>query len=155
MSSREDAQQSLEGWLLDNRWPDAYELSHAISDWLAAHDEAIRAEVREAPVVHVTEIRLRLDDPWDVCDVGVYPIVGSLEATLADVANRLEAELDRTKETDRTKHVSRTLGDGLLRKVQVETIHRGGESFFRHTITQSSNQWLDGPRGADTTEGAL
>lgn len=36
----------LEDWLIDHRWPDAYDLARAIlaSDWLAEHDARVRAE---------------------------------------------------------------------------------------------------------------
>lgn len=93
-------------------------------------------------VVHVAEIRLRTDDPWDVCDVGVYPIVNGLEDAIATLSDRLDAEFDRQQETDRKRWVTRTLG-GKLREVRVETVHRGGQSYFRHRIMRADNGWLD------------
>jgi hypothetical protein len=93
-------------------------------------------------VAHLAEIRLRGDDEWSVCDIGVYPVEGSVAATVASLSDRLDSELDGCGEVDRKRWTTRTL-DGALRAVRVETVHNDGESFFRHTIKAASNDWLD------------
>ena len=42
----ESSRAALEDWLIDNRWPSAYDLSHALmrSDWLARDRAQQRAE---------------------------------------------------------------------------------------------------------------
>jgi len=99
-------------------------------------------------VVHVTEIKLRGDDQWSLCDVGVYPVTESRASTVASLAERLDTELDRQGEIDRNRWVTRTLG-GELREVRVEHNHHEGESHFRHTIKAADNTWLDRTTGTD------
>ena len=68
--SGEDARRALEDWLIDNRWPDAYDLSHAIlaSDWLAeqiaAAEQRGREDNDERIVAAVRQTLEDLADDW-------------------------------------------------------------------------------------------
>lgn len=52
---RAEDRQALEDWLLDIRYPEAYDLSHAVfaSDWLKAHDAKVAADTAERIAVAI------------------------------------------------------------------------------------------------------
>lgn len=52
-----EALRALEDWLIDHRWPDAYDLSHSIlsSDWLAAHTAAAEARGAERALLTLAD----------------------------------------------------------------------------------------------------
>ncbi len=95
-------------------------------------------------VVHIVEIRLRETDEWSLCDIFAHDIGDASAAPkIAEVTNLLRESI-KSHEEDAMSGTKTTGGDGLV-KTETFVNHRGGSSFFRHTIraAHEPGPWLN------------